>query len=168
MPWFETCQPLFLVTTISLLLTALGLTVVSGLRAYLPLLAMAIGPFIPNGCGHNLLTLSPPFQQLTGQQAPYLLVVALAALALAELVVDKIHGVAHLNDVLHTIVRPVAGALVMAGLDNPLSEWSPWAAAGIGAVLALVVHVGKAGVRLPLWLLTPLVSLVEDLTLRRG
>ena len=161
------CEPALVITALSLLLTALGLSVVAGLRAYVPLLVIAAGPFVPNGCGSHLLTLSHPFQNLTGQQTPWIVVVVLAALALGEFVVDKVPGLVHVSDAFHTIVRPLAGAVVMMGLSNPLSEWSPIGAAVVGAALAVSVHAVKTGVRLPIsiasgGLLNPVVSVVED------
>lgn len=169
MPQLGVCEPVLVVGAISALLTALGLSVASGLRAYLPMLAVAVGTAIPSGCGQgDLVTLSKPFQQvLGGQTTPWVLVAILAVLAGGEFVVDKVPLLDHASDLVHTVVRPLAGAAVMAGISNPLSNWNPWAAAGVGAVLALSVHGAKAATRPAVTATTagignPVVSLVED------
>jgi hypothetical protein len=150
------------------LLTALGLSVASGLRAYLPLIAVAVGTYIPNACGSDLITLSKPFQSLFGgQQTPWVLVGVLAVLAVGEFIIDKVPLLDHASDLVHTVIRPLAGASVMAGISNPLSEWSPWAAAALGAILALSVHGAKAATRPAVTATTvgvgnPIVSLIED------
>jgi hypothetical protein len=155
-------------TSISLLLTSLGLSVASGLRAYLPLIAVAVGTYIPNACGADLITLSGPFQTLFGgQKTPWVLVGVLAVLAVGEFVIDKVPLLDHASDLVHTVIRPLAGASVMAGISNPLSEWNPWAAAALGAILALSVHGAKAATRPAVTATTvglgnPIVSLIED------
>ncbi len=167
MPELGTCESVLVLSTISLLLTALGLTATAGLRAYVPLLVLALGPFIPNGCGSDLITLSPAFRDLFGVDTPWFVAFLLAVLALGEFVIDKVVGADHANDVVHTVVRPVAGAIVMAGLDSPLSQWNPWAAATVGAALALTVHAAKAVVRGHVTVTTfgignVIVSVIED------
>jgi len=167
MPELGTCESVLVLSTISLLLTALGLTATAGLRAYIPLLVLAVGPFIPNGCGSDLITLSPAFRDLFGVETPWFVAFLLAVLALGEFAIDKVVGADHASDVVHTVVRPIAGAIVMAGLDSPLSQWNPWAAATVGAALALSVHAAKAVVRGHVTLTTfgignVIVSVIED------
>jgi hypothetical protein len=162
MPSFESTTALL--EALSVLLTALGLSSASGLRAYLPLLAVAIGSNITTGNGDHLVRLSPPFQALG---APWLIGL-LAVLVLAEFTVDKIPVLDHISDLVHTIVRPVAGAVIMAGTSNSLSESNLWVAAIVGAVLALTVHGAKAVSRPAVTVATagmgnPVVSLGEDI-----
>lgn len=170
MPILGTCEPVVVVGAISALLTALGLSAASGLRAYLPVLAVVVGTTIPNGCsqGGDLITLSTPFKQLIGNDTPWALVAVLAVLAGGEFVVDKVPIVDHASDLVHTVIRPVAGAVVMSGISNPVSEWNPWVAAVAGAALALTVHGAKAATRPAVTATTaglgnPVVSLGEDL-----
>jgi len=157
-------DPALVLGAIAVLLTALGLSTASGLRAYFPLLGVALGSDIATPDGTHLITLSKPFQSL-GE--PWLIAL-LALLALGEFAVDKIPGLDHASDVIHTLIRPVAGAVVMAGISNPLSEHDPWAAAAVGAVLALAMHGMKAATR-PLVTATtvgmgnPVMSLGEDI-----
>jgi hypothetical protein len=153
----------------------LGLSATSGLRAYLPLLAVGVDTllFSPNSqCSQgqtDLVQLSKPFHDLFGgPSTPWYLVAILAVLAGGEFVVDKVPLLDHASDLVHTVIRPLAGAVVMAGISNPLSNWNPWAAAGVGAILALSVHGAKAATRPAVTATTagignPVVSLIEDI-----
>uniref|UniRef100_A0AAU2VXI5 DUF4126 domain-containing protein n=1 Tax=Streptomyces sp. NBC_00008 TaxID=2903610 RepID=A0AAU2VXI5_9ACTN len=75
------------------------------------------------------------------------LVVA-GVLFLCELVADKIPYVDSVWDTLHTVIRPVCGAVVaalLAGGDGSLPEL---AAGAVGGSTALVSHLVKAGTRM--------------------
>ncbi len=155
---------------IAVLLTALGLSSASGLRAYFPLFAVALdtSELVPGDL--HVIHLSKPFQQLVGQQSPWVLVALLAVLALGEFFVDKVPGLDHASDAIHTLIRPLAGAIVMAGISNPVSENDPWVAAAVGAILALAVHGVKAVARPAVTVATvgmgnPVVSLLEDVAM---
>lgn len=149
---------------IGLLLTALGLSSVSGLRAYLPLLAVAIGSDLPGSDQGHIVALSQSFQSLGSPP----IIAILAALTIGEFFADKIPVIDHLSDVIHTVIRPASGAAIMAAISNPLSDTSPWLAALVGAVLSLAVHGVKAGTRPVVTATTvghgnPVVSLLEDI-----
>jgi hypothetical protein len=152
-----------LVSSIGLLVTALGLSSASGLRAYLPLLAVSIGANIPTTGGNHLINLQPPFDVLS---SPWFIALV-AVLSVVEFIVDKIPLIDHISDAIHTIIRPAAGALIMVGTSNPLSNSSPIAAAVVGGALALTVHGAKAATR-PVATATtfglgnPILSIVED------
>jgi hypothetical protein len=153
-----------LLAAISLLLTAVGLSTASGLRAYIPLLAVALGSHIPTTHGGHLVYLTQPFQFL----GSLWFIALLVFFTLVEFVVDKIPVLVHVSDLIHTIVRPAAGAIIMAGTSNALSDRSLWLAAAIGAILALTVHSTKAASRAGIagataGLGNPVVSLGEDL-----
>ena len=75
------------------------------------------------------------------------LAAGLLILAFIEFVVDKIPGLDHINDAVHTIIRPISGGFIMAVIDNPISHANPWVAAIIGAILAFMVHGVKATTR---------------------
>jgi hypothetical protein len=148
------------VQAILALLTALGLSSTAGIRAYLPLLALAIGSNIDN----SALPLQPNFQSL---KSPPLIII-LAVLTLLEIAVDKVPVIDHFSDLVHTIIRPFSGAIIMAGTQNSLSDVSPWLAAGVGAVLALAFHTVKATSRPVVSATTagvgnPIVSTIEDI-----
>lgn len=151
------------VDAIGVLLTALGLSSVSGLRAYLPLLAAAIGSDVPGTSSGQLITLSPHFKELG---TPWI-VALLGVLAFGEFIVDKIPVVDHLSDAVHTVIRPLSGAVIMAAINNPISSFNPWVAAAVGAILSLTVHTVKATARPVVTATTvghgnPVVSFFED------
>lgn len=148
------------VQAILALLTALGLSSTAGIRAYLPLLALAIGSNIDS----SALPLQPNFQTL---KSPPLIII-LAVLTLLEIAVDKVPVIDHFSDAVHTVIRPFSGAIIMAGTQNSLSDISPWLAAGVGAVLALAFHTVKATSRPVVSATTagignPIVSTIEDI-----
>jgi len=151
------------IEALSVLLTALGLSSASGLRAYFPLLAVAVGSDVSTGNGQHLITLSRPFQAL----GSWWIIALLVVLVVGDFIVDKVPGLDHVSDAFHTIVRPLSGAIIMAGTDNPLSERNIWAAAIVGGVLALTVHTAKATSRPAVTAVTvglgnPVVSVIED------
>ncbi len=140
-------------------LTSLALSSTAGLRAYLPLLALAIGSNIDS----SALPLQPNFATL---KSPPLIIV-LTILTVLEFVIDKVPVIDHFSDAVHTVIRPLSGAIIMAGTQNSLSDMSPWLAAGVGALAALVFHTAKASVRPVVSATTagignPIVSTIED------
>jgi hypothetical protein len=142
------------------LLTALGLSSTAGFRAYLPLLALAVGSSINS----SALPLQPNFQTL---KSPPLIII-LGALTILEFVVDKIPVIDHFSDAVHTVIRPLSGAIIMAGTQNSISDINPWLAAGVGAILALAFHTVKATSRPVVSATTagvgnPIVSTIEDI-----
>lgn len=147
------------------LLAALGLSTTAGLRAYLPLLAIGIASDIDP----SLLPLQSNFKDLGN---PVVLII-LAVLVVGEFAIDKVPVLDHLSDVVHTVIRPVSGAIIMAGTHNSLSDVSPWVAAGVGAVLAFGLHGTKAATRPAVTATTvghgnPVVSLIEDVVVVLG
>jgi len=140
--------------------TSLGLSVSAGLNAYLPLLVVALtARFFP-----NLLTLNKPWDVLTS----WWVIGALAVLLFIEMTVDKIPAVDSINDIIQTLVRPLAGAILFAASSNVIADIHPVLAMICGLILAGGVHAAKATVR-PLitgasgGTLNPAVSLAEDI-----
>ena len=89
-------------------------------------------------------------------------------LVVLEFLADKVPGVDHISDVVHTVIRPAAGALIMAGSANTISDESKIAAAVVGAVLALATHSAKASTRAAVTTTTgglgnPIASFLEDI-----
>jgi uncharacterized protein DUF4126 len=82
-----------------------------------------------------------------GLQRTDVLVVA-ALLYLCEAVADKIPYVDTVWDAVHTVVRPVAGAVVAALLAGHDGSVPQLAAAAMGGTTALLSHMVKAGTRL--------------------
>jgi hypothetical protein len=111
----------------------------------------------------NIVPLQDSFKDLASPPV----IIILAVLVIAEFIIDKIPLVDHVSDAVHTIIRPVSGAIIMAGTGNSLSTLSPWVAAALGGLLALVFHGAKATTRPAVSATTagignPIVSLVED------
>ncbi|MBD0736255.1 DUF4126 domain-containing protein [Streptomyces sp. CBMA29] len=91
-----------------------------------------------------------------------------AALFLCEAVADKIPYVDSAWDAVHTVIRPVAGAVVAALLAGQSGSLSELAAGAVGGSTALASHLVKAGTRLavntsPEPASNIVVSLAEDL-----
>jgi uncharacterized protein DUF4126 len=149
---------------ITTLLTALGLSSTAGLRAYLPLLVLGIASDIRGPDGQALVPVQDQFHVLGH---PIVLGV-LAILVILEFLADKVPGVDHISDVVHTVIRPVAGALIMAGSANTLSDTNKILAAVVGAAIALATHSAKASTRAAVSTTTagvgnPFASLLEDI-----
>jgi uncharacterized membrane protein len=142
----------------SALLTGLGLAAPAGLNAYLPLLILAMTARFT-----SLVKLDRPYDFLDSWWAILLILVLLTV----EIVVDKIPGLDHLNDIAQSATRPAAGALVMMATTFHVTSINPAVAMVIGLVLAGSIHAAKALTRPVITLTTgglgnPIVSLVED------
>jgi Domain of unknown function (DUF4126) len=144
---------------ISLFGTGLGLAAGAGLNSYAVLLVYGTAARLfpedyPGGLA-RLLSSTPAL-------------IAIAVLFSLEFFVDKIPGLDHFWDILHSVVRPIAGALLAIATVAP--EGSPALtilAGGSGGVVALVSHLVKSATRLTSTALTGGVanialSLAED------
>ena len=118
--------------------TAFGLSASAGLNAYLPLLIVALTAKYT-----KLLTLNEPWDVLTS----WWIIGALAVLLLIEMTVDKIPAVDTLNDLLQTIGRPAAGAILFAGGSGAVGDLHPVLAFIAGLILAGTVHAAKTVAR---------------------
>ncbi len=142
---------------ITQLIGGLALSAPAGLNAYLPLLILSLGGRF------GAIHLASPYNALTDWWAIGVLLV----LVTVELMVDKIPGVDHLNDIINTLIRPAAGALLYLSHDSAYNYVNPVVALVLGAAAAGGVHVLKATSRPIVTLSTaglgnPLVSLAED------
>lgn len=127
-----------MIESFSNLFTAFGLSTSAGLNAYLPLLIVALTARFT-----DLIELRPPFDWLTN---PWVIAV-LAVLLLIEIFADKVPVVDHANDVIQTVIRPAAGAILFASTNNVISDIHPAFALVCGVLLAGGVHATKATVR---------------------
>jgi len=94
--------------------TPFGLAFASGLNAYLPMLA-----FVISARWLKLYTVNPNFAFVTSNW----FIAALVVLTLLDFVADKIPLIDHAWDAVHTVVRPIAGAIVAAASSGKfLSE----------------------------------------------
>lgn len=143
---------------ITQILTAFGLSASAGLNAYIPLLIIALLARFT-----HVITLSAPYDVLTNEWVIATLVVLLGIETLA----DKIPGVDHINDVIQTVVRPTAGAILFASEANVLRDVNPVIPLVAGLIVAGSVHVTKATARpvvnvSTLGIGAPVVSIAED------
>ncbi len=106
-------------------------------------------------------------QQLEPLSSPLVLWIA-GALYAVEFVADKVPGIDHVWDAIHSFIRVPAGAVIAAaGVAQIDPEWAV-AAGLIGGTLALGSHLGKASTRAAVNLSpepfsTWTVSILEDL-----
>jgi hypothetical protein len=140
--------------------SAFGLSASAGLNAYIPLLVVALLARFT-----SLIKLNPPWDTLTS----WWIIGALVLLSIIEFFADKVPAVNHVNDIIQTIIRPAAGAIVFAASANVIDNVSPILALAMGLVLAGAVHTVKAGVVRPAVTATTAglgnipVSIAEDL-----
>ncbi len=139
-------------------LSAFGLSAATGLNAYLPLLIVGLLARYT-----DVITLSAPWNAL---ESPWVLGV-LAVLLVIETVADKVPAVDSINDIVNTVIRPVAGAILFAASGNIISEMSPAFAMICGLLAAGGVHALKATARPVVTAATagignPVVSTAED------
>jgi hypothetical protein len=151
---------------IVLILASLGLSLSAGVRAYLPVMAVGIASDVGN-IGGIQIHLLPQFSWVGNP----LFLVLMGFLTLYEISADKIPLIDHLNDTIHTVIRPLSGALIFTCTSNALTNTGQIGmiiAAIIGGSLAATTHAAKAGVIRPATTVTtfglgnPLVSLAED------
>jgi hypothetical protein len=138
--------------------TAFGLSSSAGLNAYIPLLITGLVARYT-----DLLSLNGPFATL---ENPWVLL-TLAVLLLVEMLVDKVPVADSVNDVIHTVVRPAAGAILFAANTGAVGGLDPTLAVVLGLLAAGAVHATKTAARPVITASTfgvgnPVVSLVED------
>lgn len=140
------------------LATAFGLSTAAGLSAYIPLLVVALLARFT-----QLVALSEPYDAL----ANWWVIVVLGVLLVVELLVDKIPVADTIDDILHTFIRPAAGAILFAASTDVIGL-HPALAAICGVVVAGGVHAAKSAVRPVVTAATagtgnPVVSAIEEI-----
>jgi hypothetical protein len=120
--------------------TSAGLAFASGINAYLPLLALGLATRLWPTHFH----VNAQFSFVT---QPWFMII-MGILTLADIFADKIPVVDHVWDAIHTVIRPVSGALVAAAAGNSTmdSSWLPLTLI-LGAGVAGVTHTTKAATR---------------------
>lgn len=136
---------------------AFGLASSAGLNAYIPLLLVAVATKL------QWLKLSEPYDIMGSWGA----IGVLTVLLVIEMTVDKIPAADTLNDIIQTVIRPVAGAILFAANANVVTDIHPIIALGAGLVLAGSVHATKTVVRPAVTATTAgtgnwVVSIIED------
>lgn len=144
--------------------TSLGLAMSSGINAYLPLLSFAIATR-----WLHLYKLNPDFSYITQDW----FMITLAILALADLFADKIPGVDHVWDAIHTVLRPLAGAVVAAASGAPPSGPVLPVMLVAGGTLAGMTHAVKSVTRVAstgttAGFMNTIISILEDIAVVIG
>jgi Domain of unknown function (DUF4126) len=139
-------------------LTGVLLAAAAGLNAFLPLLGLGLVDRFS-----SLIDLEQPYDVTSSPWGIALMLL----LATADLVLDKIPRVDHLNDLLNSAIRPAAGMFLIMAVTNGKREIDEVVAMLLGLLIAGAVHVIKAVSRTRITIATnglanPLVSLVED------
>jgi hypothetical protein len=116
-------------------MAAFGLSASAGLNAYIPLLVIGLLARYT-----NFIELGTPWDTLTSWWVLALLIV----LSLVEFFADKFPAVNHVNDIIQTIVRPVAGAIVFAASAKVITDIHPVLALSAGVLVAGGVHAVKS------------------------
>lgn len=145
--------------TLITILAGFGLAAPAGLNAWLPLFIVGLAARFT-----NLIHLNEPYSLLSNEWV----LLALAILLFVEIMADKIPAVDSINDMIHTFIRPAAGAILFAAQNDVVNGIPPALALILGLLAAGSVHAVKATVR-PLvtvstaGLANPLVSILEDM-----
>ncbi len=151
-------------TSVYALLAALGLSLSAGVRAYLPFVAL--------GIASNISTLNIHLRSGFEWIGNPFVIGIFVFLTIYEISADKIPVVDHLNDIVHTFIRPLSGAVLFASTSNTLTDNGTVGiviAALLGATLAGTTHAAKAGIVRPASTVTtaglanPFISLLEDI-----
>lgn len=152
------------------LLTGLGLAMSAGLNAYIPLLALGL-----LGRYTSLVELPAQWAWLGNGWV----LIALGVLLIVEVFADKVPALDHVNDLVQTLIRPLAGGVVFAtgaaastpGNSDPGQFFTDGSLAPFifGLLIALGTHIAKAAGRSVVNLSTagigaPVVSTVEDVS----
>ncbi len=120
---------------ISSIFSAFGLSASAGLNAYIPLLVVALTARYT-----DWITLAPPWDAL-GSNSIILLLLILATI---EFFADKAPAINHLNDIIQTLIRPAAGAILFAASAQVITDVHPVISLGAGLLVAGGVHTAKS------------------------
>ncbi|PYK32771.1 MAG: hypothetical protein DME54_14985 [Verrucomicrobia bacterium] len=130
-----------LVEKLDLLAVALGLAALAGINLYLTVFVSGLAIHF------HWITLAPQYQSLEVLGNPWIITVA-GILYLLEFFADKIPWIDSAWDVVHTVIRPIGGALLaIQVLGHPSPAFTVVVALLAGGT-TLVAHTAKAATRL--------------------
>lgn len=143
---------------IAVLLSGTGLAASSGLNAYLPLLILALTDQFS-----DIVDLDGRWSAIS---SPWFIIGLLVILPI-ELIGDKIPRFDHINDLVHTVIRPMAGGICMAAVASQDDGYNTAVGFVLGVAIAFAVHQLKMRTRPAVTKATagignPLMSMVED------
>src|ERR1700751_3280055 len=126
---------------LNLLSVALGLACLAGINLYLTVFASGLA------IHYHWITLGPDYQSLQVLGEPAVIIVA-GFLYLLEFLADKIPWVDSIWDAVHTVIRPIGGALLaIQVLGHPSPTFTIIVALLAGGT-SLIAHTAKAATRL--------------------
>ena len=126
---------------LDLLAVALGLAALAGVNLYLTVFATGLAIHF------HWITLAPPYQSLEVLGNPWIISIA-GVLYLLEFFADKIPWVDSIWDAVHTVIRPIGGALLaIQVLGHPSPAFTVIVALLAGGT-SLIAHTAKAATRL--------------------
>ena len=136
---------------------AYALTTSAGVRALIPLAAVSIAAHF------GYLHPPQPFDWLGST----VVTIVLGAVAIVELLADKVPLLDHVLHVVQVVTKPAAAAVLVAGVAHPQSHQVLVGLMVLGALNALGVHAVTSSIRLGSTATTgglanPAVSIVED------
>jgi len=139
-------------------LSGLGLAGPAGLNAYIPLLVLAL-----SDRASDKVTLAQPYDFISSTW----FILILLMLLLIEIIVDKIPGFDHANDLIQSVIRPASGAVLLMATTNDENVINPVIAMILGLGVAGGVHAVKTVSRPAVTISTgglgnPIVSMLED------
>lgn len=117
------------------IISAFGLSASAGLNAYIPLLVVSL---LARYTGW--IKLNPPWDAMTS----WWVIGVLIFLAVIEILADNIPQVNHINDIVQSVIRPTAGAIVFAASASTISYVNPVLAIIAGLFISGSVHSVKA------------------------
>jgi len=117
------------------IVSAFGLSASTGLNAYIPLLVVGVIAHYT-----DLIKLNPPFDLLANAW----ILILLGVLVIIEMLADKLPAVNHINDIIQTVFRPAAGAIVFAASAHVITNIHPLLALACGLIVAGGIHVVKS------------------------
>ena len=126
---------------LQLLGVALGLATLSGLNLYLTVFITGLA------VQQHWITLAPQYAPLDILSHPAVLAIA-GVMYLLEFFADKIPWVDSLWDAVHTLIRPVGGALLAVRVLGTPDEVYDVIVALLAGTVTMVAHSTKAGIRL--------------------
>jgi hypothetical protein len=117
------------------IMSAFGLSASAGLNAYIPLLVIGVIAHYT-----DWIKLNAPYDLLAN---PWILILV-SVLLIIEMLADKIPAVNHINDIIQTVFRPAAGAIVFAASAHVLTNVHPLIALACGLIVAGGIHTVKS------------------------
>jgi len=117
------------------IMSAFGLSASAGLNAYIPLLVVGVIAHYT-----DWIKLTPPYDLLTNAW----ILILVSVLLIIEMLADKVPAVNHINDIIQTIFRPAAGAIIFAASAHAVTGIHPVLALICGLLVAGSVHIVKA------------------------